>query len=66
MTTATIAAPARVLNSRDQAANFLGVSVRQIDTWIKQGAIQPTRLGRLVKIHHDELQRVASEGIAVL
>lgn len=63
MTTAT---PPRVLNSRDQAAKFLGVSVRQIDTWIKAGAIQPTRLGRLVKIHQDELHRIASEGIAAL
>ena len=62
MTTAT---PSPVLHNRDQAARFLGVSVRQLDTWIKSGSIQPTRLGRLVKIHQSELQRIAEQGIAL-
>ncbi|MEO1496630.1 MAG: helix-turn-helix domain-containing protein [Planctomycetota bacterium] len=53
----------RILYTRRDAADFLGVSERQLDTWLKRGAIQPTRLGRLVRVHRTELERVAAEGI---
>lgn len=53
-----------VLSTRREAAAFLGVSERQLDAWIAAGAIRATRLGRLVKVHRDELERVAREGIA--
>ncbi len=60
------AAPAELptLSSRRDAAAFLGVSERQLDAWISTGAIRATRLGRLVKVHRDELERIAREGIA--
>lgn len=54
----------KVLNTRRESAEFLGVSERQLDEWLKQGLIQATRLGRLVRVHRDELMRVASEGIS--
>lgn len=57
------AAELRTLNRRRQAAEFLGVSERQLDEWIKLGQIEPTRFGRLVRIHRDELERVAREGL---
>jgi excisionase family DNA binding protein len=62
----TTEAPAtlQVLSTRREAAAFLGVSERQLDAWIATGAIRATRLGRLVKIHRDELERIAREGIA--
>lgn len=53
----------KVLSSRREAAAILGVSERQLDQWIADGAITPTRFGRLVKVHRDELLRVAREGI---
>jgi excisionase family DNA binding protein len=54
----------KVLNSRREAADYLGVSDRQVDKWIRSGKIVGTRLGRLVKVHRDELERVVREGIA--
>jgi excisionase family DNA binding protein len=53
----------KILSSRREAAVYLGVSDRQLDQWIADGKIIPTRLGRLVKVHRDELERVAREGI---
>lgn len=52
-----------LLFTRDEAAKFLGVSTRQLDHWIRDGKVEPTRLGRLVKVNRDELYRVAREGI---
>lgn len=54
----------KTLNTRREAAEFLGVSERQLDDWIKSEAITATRFGRLVRVHRDELERVAREGIA--
>lgn len=53
----------RVLFGRDDAARHLGCSVRMLDLWISQGKIATTRLGRLVRVHRDELERIAREGI---
>lgn len=54
----------KTLSSRREAAEFLGVSERQLDQWIRDERIQATRLGRLVRVHRDELERVAREGVA--
>lgn len=53
----------KVLNTRRESAEFLGVSERQLDQWIRDGKIEPKRFGRLVKVHRDELERIAREGI---
>lgn len=53
----------RHLLFRREAAAMLGVSMRTLDQWIADGKIQPTRLGRLVKIHRNEVDRIVREGV---
>jgi hypothetical protein len=45
-----------------EAARFLRVSQAQLARWEKAGLVNSTRLGKLVKYHRDELQRIAREG----
>lgn len=54
--------PAPLLTYRE-AAKFLGVSERQLYQWEKAGLVKATRLGKLVKYHRDELERIAREGV---
>lgn len=53
---------AEVFGKRE-AAQYLDVSERQLDRWIRGGKIAATKLGRLVRIRREELERVAREGI---
>lgn len=57
------AAPKPLLTYRE-AAEALGVSERSIYGWVKSEQIASTRLGRLVRIRRDEVERVAREGIS--
>lgn len=52
--------------TRQQAADALQIGVRTLDQMIADGAIEPTRFGRRVLIHRDELNRLAREGTASL
>ncbi|MEN1679523.1 MAG: helix-turn-helix domain-containing protein [Planctomycetota bacterium] len=54
--------PERLLRRRE-AADRLRVSVRTVDHWIATGKLGSTRLGRLVRIHPSELDRIAREGV---
>lgn len=51
------------LYSRDEAAKWLGVSVRTVDCWTRTGQLKVVKLGRAVKIRREELERVSREGI---
>lgn len=55
--------PEKLLHTREEVAKILGVSVRGVDSWIRDGLLATVPLGRLVRIHRDELERVAREGI---
>lgn len=61
----TLAAPPapQVLFTREQAAQYLAISVRAVDEWTRDGRIRATRLGRLVRYHKRELDRVAEQGV---
>lgn len=63
MPIATAPLPKRLLTYRE-AAQVLGVSERSIYAWISSGAVTPTRIGRLVRLHVDEVERIAREGVA--
>jgi len=56
-------APESPLLDRHGAASYLHVSIRQLDAWVASGKIRATKLGRLVRIHLDELDRIGREGI---
>lgn len=52
----------KLLLTREECAKLLGCSVRFVDSSIKAGSLHPTRLGRLVRLHRDEVERFAREG----
>lgn len=52
-----------LLLNRDQVAMRLGVSVRGVDAWIRQGLIRTVPLGRLKKVPLSEVERICREGI---
>lgn len=54
-------APQPLLTSRE-AAKFLRVSQAQLARWDRAGLVKATRLGRLVKYHREELERIARDG----
>lgn len=57
--------PSPILYATKEASKFLGVSDRQLYQWEKAGLVKAIRLGRLVKYHREELERIAKEGVAV-
>jgi excisionase family DNA binding protein len=46
----------------DQAASFLGVSPYTIRAWIREGKLNATKLGRLVRVEPAEIQKLISAG----
>lgn len=55
----------REVFTRDQAAEYLKISVRTVDTMLKEGHLACTRFGRRVRISRAELDRVSAEGSPV-
>jgi excisionase family DNA binding protein len=51
-----------LLDTREEAARKLRISVRNLDTLTASGAITPTRIGRRVLFAREELSRFAREG----
>lgn len=52
------------LFTRREAAEYLKISDRSIDTYIKAGRLKCSRVGRQVRITREELERVAREGVS--
>ena len=50
------------LYSMKEAGKKLNVSPHTIKAWLKEGRLQRTRLGKLVKIRESELARFADAG----
>jgi excisionase family DNA binding protein len=48
--------PTRLLYSFDEAGAALMMSGRQVQTLVAQGTIRSVRIGRLVRIAHEDLQ----------
>ena len=49
------------LKSVEQAAKLLGISPWTVRSYIRDGKLQPVRLGRRVLLPEEELQRLISE-----
>ncbi|QDU58193.1 MerR family transcriptional regulator [Aeoliella mucimassa] len=62
----TVPVSRRLLLSREEAAKQLGIGIRTLDAHIKLGNIAHVPMGRLIKLHPQELQRVADEGLPIL
>ncbi len=50
--------PLPELLTRDQAAQFLGVSKGSIDNYSRVGLLRKRYLGRLPRFHRDELRKI--------
>jgi excisionase family DNA binding protein len=48
--------PTRLLYSFDEAGAALMTSGRQVQSLVKQGTIKTVRIGRLVRIAHEDLE----------
>jgi predicted site-specific integrase-resolvase len=53
----------RQLNSLDEAASILGISVSTLRSHVTGGAVHVVRLGGRVLVHDLELERIQTEGI---
>jgi len=48
--------------SMSEAADYLGVSERSLQRWLKRGRVRSTRLGRRRLLHRDDLDGLAAAG----
>jgi hypothetical protein len=55
--------PRRQLNSLDEAALILGISISTLRSHVAGGAVQTVRLGGRIFVHDLELTRIQTEGI---
>jgi hypothetical protein len=53
----------RQLNSLDEAASILGISISTLRSHVKGGAVHIVRLGGRIFVHDRELTRIQAEGI---
>jgi excisionase family DNA binding protein len=53
----------QLVTTKDAAAQ-LGCSEAAIRKWIYQRRLKPVRVGRLVRLRAEDIQRVAEEGLA--
>lgn len=62
--TATVEQPEQHLYSKSDAARRLGsIAVSTIEKHIRAGNIRRTKIGRRILISHQELTRIAEEGL---
>jgi excisionase family DNA binding protein len=54
----------KALHDVKDAAQLLAVSPWTIRAYIRQGKLRPVRIGRLVRLEEQELQRFVAEGKA--
>ena len=52
----------RALKSVEEAAGLLGISKWTVREYIREGKLQPVRLGRRVLVEEVELERFVAEG----
>jgi predicted site-specific integrase-resolvase len=55
--------PRRQLNSLDEAASILGISISTLRSHVAGGAVHVVRLGGRIFVHDLELARIQTEGI---
>lgn len=53
----------RLLYSYESAARLLNVSPEGVRGWCRRGLVRVVRVGSLPRIPHEELERIAREGI---
>jgi predicted site-specific integrase-resolvase len=56
--------PRRQLNSLDEAASILGISISTLRSHVAGGAVHVVRIGGRIFVHDLELTRIQTEGIA--
>jgi hypothetical protein len=54
----------RQLNSLDEAASILGISISTLRSHVTGGAVHVVRIGGRIFVHDFELTRIQTEGIA--
>jgi excisionase family DNA binding protein len=52
----------RVLFSKDEVATITNTSIHHVERAIKSGALRKTKLGRLVRVHVDDLEAYIAAG----
>jgi excisionase family DNA binding protein len=51
-------APERLGYSQSEAAHLIGVTDRTLRKWERAGILVPGRVGRVVRYHRDEIERI--------
>jgi predicted site-specific integrase-resolvase len=60
------AKPRRQLNSLDEAASILGISISALHSHVAGGAVHVVRRGGRIFVHDLELARIQTEGIPTI
>lgn len=60
----TAAESPRLLLTRQEAADRLGLKIRTFDQLVADGHVEAVRINRLVRFNPAELERFAREGVA--
>ena len=51
------------LYTRQEAAEYVGVSLRTIDCWISRGYLEPVRFGKTIRLEGADLRKLGDERV---